>query len=444
MQAIPSLLTGSGVWGISQKSEPKKREMDMKIYRAASALLLSLAFVSASSAEQAATHEFDVTVETGSAARVDAPVAFSIPGLSEERVAELGHSGRVVAWIERGGDNAKTYPVQLGRRAHFVMEGEEKAGVTWKGRLIINEDGGKAAAGADRFEFAVSEGEHEDLSFGGKKIWRYMTAYDADRHEETFKVFHHLYDFHGNGWITNGPEGTLPHHRGLFVGWNKTRVGDQEIDFWHMKPTGTTQKLVGIDEADTFAGPVFARRPSNVDWRDKVGKLMIVERRTITAYRQPGGKLLLDIDIHIESRAGEIQLSGDPQHAGFQFRARQEVFENQDKTRYVIPKGSERDDDDVLRGQWTTILFELSGHPYSVTYLAHPSNRHRDTAVFSTREYGRFGEYFATTLKEGEPLDMKYRLLLTDTDRHGEMTRERSQALFEDYVEPVKVTVEAR
>ena len=73
-------------------------------------------------------------------------------------------------------------------------------------------------------------------------------------------------------------------------------------------------------------------------------------------------------------------------------------------------------------------------------YFSHPSNPHRDTAILSTRQYARFGEYFATDLIEGQPLRLKYRVIVMDTDRHGAVSTPRVQSKFEDYITPVKVS----
>ncbi len=64
-----------------------------------------------------------------------------------------------------------------------------------------------------------------DLFLGDKPVIRYMYAYDTStdtRAHETYKVFHHVYDPGSETIITKGPHGKYTHHRGMYVGWNKT------------------------------------------------------------------------------------------------------------------------------------------------------------------------------------------------------------------------------
>jgi hypothetical protein len=74
----------------------------------------------------------------------------------------------------------------------------------------------------------------------------------------------------------------------------------------------------------------------------------------------------------------------------------------------------------------------------TVAYLDHPANPKE--ARFSERDYGRFGSYFEYDIDEGKPLTVHYRLWLQD----GLMKPADVAALSRDFVEPVKVTVQAR
>jgi hypothetical protein len=75
-----------------------------------------------------------------------------------------------------------------------------------------------------------------DLLLGDKPVIRYMYAYDTStdtRAHETYKVFHHVYGPGSKTIITKGPHGKYTHHRGLYVGWNKTGFEGKSLDFWH-------------------------------------------------------------------------------------------------------------------------------------------------------------------------------------------------------------------
>jgi hypothetical protein len=82
--------------------------------------------------------------------------------------------------------------------------------------------------------------------------------------------------------------------------------------------------------------------------------------------------------------------------------------------------------------------FVLRSKRYTVSYLDHPKNPKE--ARFSEREFGRFGSYFEYTLEKGKPLTVHYRLWLQE----GLMKPKDVATLSNDFVEPVRVTVQAR
>ena len=90
-----------------------------------------------------------------------------------------------------------------------------------------------------RFGFRDVTGKYNELAFGKRPVLRYM--YEAidrtspERIGETYKVFHHVYDPAGTRFLTKGPGGLFPHHRGLFFGFNRISYGDQQADIWHCR-----------------------------------------------------------------------------------------------------------------------------------------------------------------------------------------------------------------
>ena len=390
---------------------------------------------------------FPITIEPGFA-RESAIVEFALPAGAAALLPSDAAVNDAPARISLQTPAPASIPVQLERRGgavvgHFALGA--KSGDAMKGELLLGPERRLAKAEA-KFSFSLSGTDHEDLLLGSeRKIWRYMmTPHDPARDEETYKVYHHLFDFAGEAPITKGPGGKYTHHRGLYVGWNKTTAGGKTTDFWHMKPLGNVQRHAGFIESESLAGAVMARRAALVDWVTPEGKTVIQDVRTFSTYNQGKGRTTIDVDLKIESRAGDIRLDGDAQHAGLQFRAAQEVADNEKETVYVLPAGAARDKDDLAKAPWATAIFKVGGHRYAVMYMTHPSNRHRDSAVISARLYARFGEFFPTDLKAGEPLLMKYRIAVFDADALGEFTPARCQAIYEDYVKPVKVEVSVK
>ena len=72
----------------------------------------------------------------------------------------------------------------------------------------------------------------------GKVLVRYMYEHDTstpEKHHETYKPYLHVFDTEGKKPITKGAGGQFTHHRGIFIGWSKTKANGKSYDRWHMK-----------------------------------------------------------------------------------------------------------------------------------------------------------------------------------------------------------------
>src|SRR5262249_8847135 len=144
--------------------------------------------------------------------------------------------------------------------------------------------------------------------------------------DKTFKVFHHLYDLSGKQIVTNpGVVGLYPHHRGLFFAFNKVTYGDgkKKADVWHC--TGDAyqshEKTLAAE-----AGPVLGRHRVDLAWHGEKKEVFAKEEREMTVYNVPGGQLV-EFASRVRTTDGPVKLDGDPQHAGFHFRADKAVAE---------------------------------------------------------------------------------------------------------------------
>ena len=89
------------------------------------------------------------------------------------------------------------------------------------------------------------EGEHIDIAYNKKPILRLMVDNDTSdekRAHETYKVYAHVMDPidpEGQRRLTKGAGHKYTHHRGIYIGWAKTKVagvgGVGGADTWHMK-----------------------------------------------------------------------------------------------------------------------------------------------------------------------------------------------------------------
>jgi hypothetical protein len=83
----------------------------------------------------------------------------------------------------------------------------------------------------------------------------------------------------------------------------------------------------------------MGRHRLKIDWNGKANKTFAVEERELTAFPLPGGTMI-EFTSKLTPTGGDVTLDGDPQHAGFHFRASNEVSEKtKDKTIFIRPDG---------------------------------------------------------------------------------------------------------
>lgn len=273
---------------------------------------------------------------------------------------------------------------------------------------------------AKNFSWKDEKGEYLDLLFDGRRVTRYMYAYDTSspqRAFETYEPFHHVFDEQGQSLLTNGPDGMhpylkdkiqYPHHRGLFIGWSKLEFAGSRYNFWGMAG-GLAQ--VHQKFLEQVVGPVLARSKALIHWNDKDGVPIVAEQRQTTVFRQNEPTiLLLEFRTELKAVKGDVFLNGDPEHAGFQYRAHNDVASGgkEVKAIYLFHKdGIDPKKDEDL--PWTAMSYTLNGRRYSVQHINHPENP-QPTLYSAYRDYGRFGAFFQQKIDAGETLTLCYRI----------------------------------
>lgn len=284
----------------------------------------------------------------------------------------------------------------------------------------------RTAADPNGFSFNDDLGQHLDILLDGKIVARYMYAHDNSTpklREETYKPYLHVFDAEGSRPITKGPGGLYPHHRGIFIGWNKMKFDGKTYDRWHMKGGEIVHQKFLAQKA-TADEAAFT---SLANWNDAQGEPFLVEERTMTIRRGPaGGRLAIDFHTKLTARRGNVKLDGDPEHSGVQYRPANEVDVKQ--TVYVFPRenaNSHKDRD----YPWLGDTYVLSGKKYSIIDLNHPGNP-KGTRFSAYRNYGRFGAFPVATVTKDKPLELNYRFLVFD----GEMPAAASiQKWWDEY-----------
>jgi len=280
--------------------------------------------------------------------------------------------------------------------------------------------------------------QYLDLCWENRPVLRYTYAYDASSQErlhQTYKPYYHVFDAAGEKPLTKGPGGLYTHHRGIFIGWNKLKHGGEEYDFWHMK--GVTQRHQRT--LHRSAGPVLARSKSLIHWNDPDGKPVIVEEREAILFRQAAPTiLLLEFRTIVKAVAGDVFLDGDPEHAGVQYRAHNDVAEADQtlKASYLFHEdGIDPHRDKDL--PWAAMSYGLNGRRYVVQHMNHPENP-KPTIYSAYRDYGRFGAFFKHRIEAGQSLSLRYRVWVAEGEPPA---RQEMSARRLAFINPPRVRV---
>lgn len=281
------------------------------------------------------------------------------------------------------------------------------------------------------FSWTDTPGKYLELVYDGKPVARYV--YEAiderspERREETFKPFCHLYLYQWNHYgnlLTKGPGGKFTHHRGVFYGFNQVSYTDasgqrhEKVDVWHCRKAYQVHRRFLAQEA----GENSAFFTSEIDWVGDDGVPFATESRTMR-FNLNGPDVVVDFESTLVPQVAELRLDGDPQHAGFHFRAHNDVNDKTSNATYFIRPGSgigqpgvainwsgKNDTEQTRDLPWKAMCITLRDTQVTVAYLDNPDNP--KPARSSERQYGRFGTYFATTVTKEKPLNVRYRLVV--------------------------------
>lgn len=241
------------------------------------------------------------------------------------------------------------------------------------------------------------------LIYGSGQQMPYLAVYD----EQERLVTNPGLDKAGN------EVGHEPHHRGLFLGWQKVQSDLGVANMWSMRE-GTRMQVVEIEKVSTTkTGATIVAR---IEWRagkkDAQGNdLLLTETRSLTVSRPaPNGTTQVDLSTRFKA-ARDLKLDGDVQHAGVHVRVADLVSKEPAKNSYLWSPDVPGVPGKVISTQlqWGEFIFPLHGSWYSFAQLNAPGN---PVEEFSTREYGRFGYFFKRDLQRNDTLALNYRFLL--------------------------------
>ena len=295
------------------------------------------------------------------------------------------------------------------------------------------------------FSFEDKNSELSQVTLEGKPVLQFVhpVLKEGKEREASYKPFHHLFDNSGS-LVTKGAGGQFTHHRGIFLGFSKVTYGNNvKVDIWHCKDdTHQAFQKVLLRES----GPVLASEKDQIAWNGKNKETFAVEERQLIVYKVPGGQLV-EFQSVVRTTGGTVLLDGDPQHAGFHFRASNDVAEKTSKeTIYLRPDGEDKpgasrnwpDLKTHINLPWNAMSFVLNDKRYTALYLDNPANPKE--ARFSERPYGRFGSYFVTEITKEKPMKLKYQIWLQD----GKIDIESAKLKSQSFINPVQAIMVAK
>ncbi len=331
---------------------------------------------------------------------------------------------------------AKAVPAQSTNDGKNVVILVEK--IAAQEKLVVNVVAAKDPP-KPKFAWKDVDGEKPILQYDGKNVLEYVRPkYDKEatpakqplRTNPTTKIYHHLYDTDGVTKLTNGANGQFSHHRGIFYGFNKVSYdGGASCDIWHCNSGESQEHLKTISHE---AGNLFGKHVVEVAWNGKDGKPFAIETREVTVYNLPKARVV-DFTSTLTTKLEKVKLDGDPQHAGFHFRANVLVEEKtKNETYFLRPSGlgekgkeenwtNAKSPASTINRPWTAMSFVIGEKRYTTLYLDHSTNPKE--ARQSERSYGRVGTYFEHELTKDKPLKVRYRLWVQE----GELTKDQCE-----------------
>lgn len=236
-----------------------------------------------------------------------------------------------------------------------------------------------------------------------------------------------------------------PHHRGLTIGAEK--VNGQ--DFWDNDPgnTGPARGSIAFKELTALAGGDDRGTLSMLaHWISHEGRLWLVERRTMTFYTKPVESRTFDIDIELE--AAEPVTFDDQQSAILGLRLALPFDTHYDGWVANAAGGVNEAGVRGRRSPWLAwIGITSGGQRMGVAIFDHPSNLNHPTRwevqdkgffmanPFGGRAFERFdptaaGQDAAHTMKRGDKLRLRYRILIYPAEREVAETVGKVNGLF--------------
>src|SRR5690606_11583358 len=181
-----------------------------------------------------------------------------------------------------------------------------------------------------------------------------------------------------------------------------------------------------------------------IQWNDSSGVTIIEEKRRATIYKQASPDILmLDFTSRLKAVNGPVTLDGDPDHAGVQFRAHNDVAKGAPGAKKAIYYSTQniesidRQSSPDYNLPWVAMSYGLNNKSYSILLMDNPVNPEQ-SSWSAYRDYGRFGPFPRKNLDANEKLSLQYRFWISESDMPD---RNVLSSKYNAYIEPVKINV---
>ncbi|WP_169975425.1 DUF6807 domain-containing protein [Tautonia rosea] len=302
----------------------------------------------------------------------------------------------------------------------------------------------------DPWAFRTSPEGHLELFRGDDPVFRYnttpVTHPDHPNPNQPRDAYIHP-AFAPSGAMVTGDYSaeSHPHHRGFFLAYTKTSVGDLQPDFWNIQNGSGKIHFDRLGSVTT--GPVSARFSTFHRWEanrtDADPIVVLRERWDVEVFDLPGTPYRL-FDLTSTQQATGIPLVLPPyRYGGMAYRG-PDSFLPQGALDVLTSEGFDRVEGDQKPARWVDLsgpITDGSDRYAGAAMFDHPTNLHHPTPA---RIHPTRLPFFCFVPSHDElvsigpesPIVFRYRILIHD----GHPDVERNERVWRDFAEPPTVT----
>jgi hypothetical protein len=307
------------------------------------------------------------------------------------------------------------------------------------------------SAAATPWSFETSPEGHLELTHRGSPVFRYNTrpvSHPDHPHPNQPRDAYIHPAFSPLGKLVTGDYSSEshPHHRGFFLAYTKTEVGDLHPDFWNIQ--GGSGKVHFDRLGDAIAGPVTARFSTFHRWEasqpDGEPVVVLNERWDVEAIDIPDCPYWL-IDLSSTQQATDRPLGLPPyRYGGMAYRGPDSFFPR-GVLDVLTSEGFDRVQGDQKPARWVDLTGPIgdgSDGYAGAAVLDHPTNINHPTPARihpTTLPFFSFvpSHDEAVSIGTEAPTVFRYRILIHD----GHPMGDRNDRLWRDFAEPPQVRI---